>query len=258
MKQIHKRFNHCSVFTNVPGIYKIVSPSNKIYVGQSWNLLKRIREHNKNINYKKSKLYSSIKKYGYENHCAYVLQEFPKDITQPILDNYEIFYINQLRESGVNLLNLKDGGGAGKPSEEAKKNMSAAQKKSWSSPNRPRTGNRLGIPHTEETKQKIRAANSGKKIHTDKRKEFLKLHWIGNTLTKGINLSEQHKMKISKSLKWGTTSRAIIQQDLQGVFIKEWISATEASEKLNIGRSNIKNNLRGYSKTAHGYIWKYK
>lgn len=52
--------------------------------------------------------------------------------------------------------------------------------------------------------------------------------------------------------------RPIEQYDLDGSFIKEYCSAVTAANELNIGRSNIKNNLNGYSKSANGFIFKFK
>lgn len=50
----------------------------------------------------------------------------------------------------------------------------------------------------------------------------------------------------------------IIQLTKSGEFIKEWPSATEAGRQLGIIRTSICNCLKGYSKSAGGYIWKYK
>lgn len=53
---------------------------------------------------------------------------------------------------------------------------------------------------------------------------------------------------------------AIIQYDINGNFIKEWNSITEAAISLNINKGNIQkccNNKYGY-KTVGGFKWKYK
>lgn len=53
---------------------------------------------------------------------------------------------------------------------------------------------------------------------------------------------------------------AVMQYDLTGQFLKEWSSAIDASETLNIGRSGISNccNTNCSTRTSAGYIWKYK
>lgn len=40
--------------------------------------------------------------------------------------------------------------------------------------------------------------------------------------------------------------------------IASFTSLIEAAKQTNIKRTNIGNNLAGVSKTAGGYIWKYK
>ena len=57
------------------GIYKITSPSNKIYVGKSIDL----DERKKNYKYegrrkKQHKLNNSINKYGWENHLFEIIE----------------------------------------------------------------------------------------------------------------------------------------------------------------------------------------
>jgi group I intron endonuclease len=55
------------------GIYKITSPSNKVYIGQSSNIKRRMTEHKYRSKTKNLKLYSSIRKYGLENHKIEIL-----------------------------------------------------------------------------------------------------------------------------------------------------------------------------------------
>lgn len=97
-------------------IYKITSPSGKVYIGQSWNVEKRWFNYK---NYKcklQTKLYNSFKKYKAGNHLFEVIQELPCDVEQHVLDNYEIFYWEQYKSLGVNMLNIKVPGLGGKGS----------------------------------------------------------------------------------------------------------------------------------------------
>ena len=50
------------------GIYKITSPSNKVYIGQSIDIEKRFSYYKRLSCKQQSKVYNSILKYGYENH----------------------------------------------------------------------------------------------------------------------------------------------------------------------------------------------
>lgn len=54
------------------------------------------------------------------------------------------------------------------------------------------------------------------------------------------------------------SAKPIIQMSLDGNFIKEWPSTTDASESLGISINNINNCLRKRSKTAGKFKWKYK
>ena len=49
--------------------------------------------------------------------------------------------------------------------------------------------------------------------------------------------------------------KPILQFDLEGNFIREWPSAIDVGKRE---RANIKECLRGKTKTAYNYIWKYK
>lgn len=51
----------------------------------------------------------------------------------------------------------------------------------------------------------------------------------------------------------------IVQQySKNGELLNEYISVAEASRKTKIGKNNISNCIYNFSKTAGGYIWKYK
>lgn len=53
-------------------------------------------------------------------------------------------------------------------------------------------------------------------------------------------------------------SKAILQYDLQGNFIKEFPSINEASRELNKLQSNISRCANGFRNQAYGFIWKFK
>ena len=58
------------------GIYKIISPSNRIYIGQSIRLEERLLEYKKQKNCNgQPKLFNSFIKYGVENHKIEILEE---------------------------------------------------------------------------------------------------------------------------------------------------------------------------------------
>lgn len=66
----------------------------------------------------------------------------------------------------------------------------------------------------------------------------------------------------------GKLSKAVIQYDLDGNFIKEWVSLKEIERQLNYKTGNISACCRGYQirengkikkrVSSYGFKWKYK
>ena len=92
---------------------------------------------------------------------------------------------------------------------------------------------RRGIPTTEETKQKQSKSNTGK-VRTD---EHRKAYSRGkDSMKKPINQIDKHT----------------------GITLTTWESQSKASRDLGISQMSIQNCLSGRSKTAGGFIWKYR
>jgi len=181
------------------GIYKITSPNNRIYIGQSRNIKKRFYTYKAIKCFEQTKLFASLKKYGSETHKFEVIHELPNDISQDILNNYEIFYWQQHIDCGYKMLNLREPGSNGKLSDETKKKISKSllgkvagflgkkhseeSKKIMSEKRKGENNNRFGKKHSEETKKKMSESTKGNK------------HNIGK------KHSEETKAKIRESLK---------------------------------------------------------
>ena len=132
------------------GIYKVTSPSGKVYIGQSWDIQRRWIDHKKSKQEKSRKLYSSFKSHGVENHVFEVIHELPVDVEQEVLDRYEQLYMDAYRDGGVELLNIREGGSRGKHTEETKILFKTVLKGKFQEGH---TINR-GRKHTDETKRK--------------------------------------------------------------------------------------------------------
>lgn len=118
------------------GIYKITSPSGRIYIGQSNNLDKRRRHYTPGRCKNQKLINNSLRKYGYKNHIFEVIHELPEDVNQDILDVYEKIYHDQYKELGFKMLNLKEcGKGGGKHSEETKRIIGLQSKERFKSIN---------------------------------------------------------------------------------------------------------------------------
>ena len=108
------------------GIYKIISLTGKIYIGQSTNINERFTFYKQLHCKTQTKLYNSLKKYGVENHKFEIIEECTKEK----LDEREKYYINLFKTFNTKHgMNLRDGGGSkGSLSEETKLKISEGLK----------------------------------------------------------------------------------------------------------------------------------
>ena len=233
------------------GIYKITSPSGKIYIGQTTNYSKR---HNAYKNHKckrQPKLFASIEKYGFINHTIEIIKECQvKDL------NYYERYYQEYYESVLNGLNLRYTATTDKSgfmSEETKKKMSDSGKgkiitEEWRK-NLSIAG--MNRRHTEEEKQKISQANKGK-IKTPEH-----IAKIQATLKTMQMPKRSEETKALQSLNNGK-SKKVNQYDLEGNFINQFRSGSQASRELGISVMSISSCALGKLKTGGGFVWKYE
>jgi len=171
------------------GIYRITSPSGRVNIGQTWNIEKRIGNYKRSQCYHQPKVIESIKRYGWDNHKFEILQELPEDITQEVLDQLEVLFIQQYKDCGFKMMNIKEGGRGGKHSDETKKKISNAGK-----------GRKLSKDHAE----KLKSVNIGKTVTEETRRK------IGDG-NKGKVMSEEAKLKIGIALRGRIVSDATKQ-----------------------------------------------
>ncbi len=104
------------------GIYKITSPTKKIYIGQSHDIIKRWKRY-KNGCPQQLKLHNSLIKHGLNSHVFEVACELPEDISQEIMDKYEDLYLESYKSYGFSVMNLRNAGSRGLHSDETKDRM---------------------------------------------------------------------------------------------------------------------------------------
>ncbi len=141
------------------GIYKITSPSGKIYIGQSVNIALRWNQYK--LLYKTimgPKLYHSLKKYGCDNHTFEVIEECNADQ----LDEREIYWGHHFNVLGENGLTLKLGNGRQIVSQETKQKMSENIKGKKTGKESKGSGRKAGFTYSDEIKQKMREAKLNK------------------------------------------------------------------------------------------------
>lgn len=132
------------------GIYKIISPSNKIYIGQSINIEKRWTSYKRNNNFQfQTRLKKSIDKYGIDQHKFIIVEE----CTIEQLNNRERYYqdlYNVLGPNGLNCRLTTSESKTGKNSIESNRKRGLTQKGKPKGP-RPDVSLRNKIVHTGKT-----------------------------------------------------------------------------------------------------------
>jgi group I intron endonuclease len=249
------------------GIYKITNPKRKIYIGQSIHIEKRFDQYKYNITSQQTKLYNSLKKYGYENHIFEIIEECSLEFLNEKETYWKQHYLNLFKNNWSKVLfhDLYDLGG-GPKSEETIKKMKKFQ------------SNR-----TTEHKNKISKSKQKPVLQYNLEGKFIK-EWpsakhyaLKNNLisSSAITFCLKKKSPSAYNSLWvyktkndfplkinpvvrNYVTKPIIQYDLKGNFLKEWNSIKEASIFLCIKKQGICNNLKNRCKAYSGFIWKYK
>jgi len=102
------------------GIYKIESPTGKVYIGQSWNIEDRVSKYRRVVCKGQPAIYNSLIKHGWEAHTFEIIHQLPNDITQEVLNEYETLYWQLYKDCKIQVLNVRETGSRGKHSEESK------------------------------------------------------------------------------------------------------------------------------------------
>lgn len=165
------------------GIYKITSPSGKVYIGQSWDILERWRHYKSSYPLRSQpKIANSLRKHGAASHKFEIVVWFSAGCNQAALDEHECREIAEHRARGVALLNLRDGGRSGRPAPESSAKMVATRRAngsySFSDETRERmSASRKGksrAPLSPEHKEKLRQLFTGRSL-SDATKEKLRI-----------------------------------------------------------------------------------
>lgn len=220
------------------GIYKITSPTNNVYIGQSRNLHKRLTAYKRMDCKEQHGIYRSLIKYGVDKHKFEVIHELQEGCSQDVLNYHECFFMRVYSVSGYTLLNIRGGGHNGSFSEETKTKISISKKgcTSW---------------------------NKGIKWLNPKRSEYLQNKINEGSFTSGFKgkcHSEATREMFSAIRKASpvNNNKAIIKLNKNGNILTEYESITLASNDTGILVSSLSNALSGKSMSSGGFIWKFK
>lgn len=235
------------------GIYKITSPSGKIYIGSSINIKNRLRNY-KSLNCKaQPKIYNSLKKYGVDKHKFEIIIECTIDK----LYELECYYGNLYNVLGENGLNLS------LPNKDDKFKCTSIETITKMRKNNTGKSNPFyGKNHTYETKSKVSKTKKGFKMSIESRKNMCIAKQIANNkpeykqkmrqLTKGDknpfygkshSLNTIHKLREKKG--------RIILDTNTGIF---YYGCKEASEMYGVSASCIEKYMNGKLKNKTSLI----
>lgn len=194
------------------GIYKITSPSGKIYIGQSININSRFKYYYRYGCKNQIRLYNSFLKYGVKEHLFEIIEECEIDL----LNKKELFwqkYYKSISEKGLNCFYTADENGYREISEKTKLKMSIAQK---------------GRKHSEETRFKISKNNSGKK----------------HTIESKIKMSNSSKGKYGRSGKHNPMAIKIINVETN----QTWDTIRKCAKYYGVDPSTVSNWIKHKTK----------
>jgi group I intron endonuclease len=213
-------------------IYKISSPSGRLYIGQTQNLRKRINSYKCDIkkNRKEIKLHNSLRKYSWDAHILEVIEK----VEDCLLDEREIYWIAFYKTycyeypRGLNMTKGGDGNN-GSWMHDIKRREKQAKRF---------TGNGnpfYGKHHTEEFK-----ARKSKEVSEYNKQNGIKVpEW-------GIQKSRLQKIK------------PVLVYDNKGIFLREFESYAEATKFTKCSSRDIYNSVSGKRTHAKGYVFRNK
>jgi group I intron endonuclease len=225
------------------GIYLITNKINgKKYVGLSNNINRRFAEHKCSLKNKTTVLSKAFRKYSIENFEFEIL-EIVEDVKN--LSDREIFWINKINPE----YNMNEGGVGNKGyivSNELKNHLRILGKIQWQSKTdiekqeiivKNLKGPAFNRIVSEETKQKLRLANIGKKQSQETKSKI------------------SSKNKVSMIGNKSGNKPVIAYNDNEEI---EFESGKIAADSFGVNPTCITGVLKGRRLTSCGYKWKYK
>ena len=241
-------------------IYKITSPKNRIYIGQTISLNRRLSAYKRNDCKGQKRLFNSFNTYGFESHNFEVIEECDNDKLNERERYYQDFY-NVLSKNGLNckLTNTNDKRLI--HSKESLKKISESSKgRTWTEERRKQfSQKRIGLKLSEESKKKISIANSGKNngmygfVYSEEYREKKREFRHSKESIEKISLNSKGKVKTEKHLRniGLANSRTILNIDT-GIF---YDNIKEVSELFNISYTTLKSRMYKKSKKYNPFVF---
>ena len=230
-------------------VYMHTSPSGKVYIGITSRGVEQRWGYN-GYGYYGQPFFSAILKYGWDNikHEILYTNLTKAEAEEKEIELIKLYYSNK-SEYGYNA----DNGGfsVGRCGEQTKKKISEATKGRipWNK----------GIPRTEEEKRKMslshigktkgkKNGNYGKPMSEEAKRKSSESHKGKTPWNKDGRISEEQKSKIREK-----NSKSIVCIETGEVFT----SISDASCHIGVTITAVSNCLKGRTKRAGGYHWRY-
>ena len=174
------------------GIYKITSPSKRIYIGQSISIDIRMNQYKQGYNCRRQlRLYASLLKYGFSEHIFEVVEECIEEELNIRERHWQDFY-DVLGEMGLNCRLQSTYDKSGKLSEDTKRRISRT--KTGVEHSAESIEKMRGREVSEETRRKQRDAKLGRKLSQEVVNKIAEAN-------RGSKRSEESRVKMSEAQK---------------------------------------------------------
>jgi hypothetical protein len=238
------------------GIYKITSPTNRVYIGQSNDIRRRILTYlEPKGGSSQVRLKASFNKHGIDLHNLIILEECEESLLNE-RERYWQEYYNVLSKSGLNCKMTTTLDKSGKLSDETKKLIGSKTK---------------GTTKTcQSTMKKVyQYAKDGTflqehvSLREAERQTGIHASSIGHSIkgrgyskSAGGYLWSYDKLQ-THSGHVGPVGKVIKQYSLDNVLVQEFESICSAAKQLNISKSGIIRCCKGKQKQSGGFTFKY-
>lgn len=263
------------IFFVMTGIYKVTSPTDRVYIGQSVYIENRFKEYKKLKCKGQIRLYNSFKKHGVENHKFEVIEECVIDKLNERERHWQDYY-NVLSKGGLNCFLTKTNDISGRKSYETiyKTSMTKYGRPPLEKKERVRfnmigeNNPFFGKKHSEESKRKMSESSKGDKScmfgkkgqlchnygrrHSDEvnakkgRKGELN-HWYGKSMSEDVKNKIRESKKGKQTMGDNPNSKKVIDKSNGMIFysLKELSIFTDIS--YDILRRRVKNKEYRYN-----------
>jgi group I intron endonuclease len=141
-------------------IYKLTSPNGKIYIGQTNNLDGRLAEHKSNSKWRKTKLYNSIRKYGWDNFTKEVIGTTETRQNANLLEESLIQKFKATGHNGLNTRISAEGGDVWEGRYDTPEYMDFVAR--MKEINSGKNNGMYGKTHSDESKDKLKERAKGR------------------------------------------------------------------------------------------------